>query len=62
MTWRNEMQTNRKIAHAPRSQALAKDLSMMPDPCVGCEGCQGVCAALIDAMLLPEIILRDRAA
>ncbi|MFC6639497.1 hypothetical protein [Sulfitobacter sediminilitoris] len=56
------MQLQRKIAYAPRSRALAKDLSQLPGPCVGCEGCQGVCAALIDAMLLPEIVLRDRPA
>ncbi|MEW9918351.1 hypothetical protein AB2B41_01950 [Marimonas sp. MJW-29] len=56
------MQLNRKIAHAPRSRALAEDLSKMNSTCVECEGCQGLCAALVDAMLLPEIILRDRAA
>lgn len=56
------MQSQRKIAHAPRSRALADNLATMNSTCVGCEGCEGLCAALIDAMLLPEIVLRDRGA
>ena len=53
------MLTDRKIAHAPRSHALAREIANMPSACVGCTGCQGICEMLIDAMLLPEIILRD---
>ena len=56
------MQIDRKIAHAPRSRALASDMATMPSACVGCDGCQGICQSLIDAMLLPDLLLRERAA
>ena len=55
------MQTSRKIAHAPRCHTLAQDIASMPSTCVGCTDCQGICAALIDALILPELIIRDRA-
>ena len=56
------MTSDRFAAHAPRSQALSMELATLQGPCIGCTGCQGVCAALIQAMTLPEIILRDRSA
>ena len=56
------MKIERHSGHAPRSRALATQIAAMPSQCVGCEGCEGVCAALIDAMILPELILKDRAA
>jgi formate hydrogenlyase subunit 6/NADH:ubiquinone oxidoreductase subunit I len=54
------MQLNRTIGHAPRTEALVRDVANLPGPCVGCAGCQGICEALFDAILIPDIILRDR--
>ena len=48
---------DRKIASAPRTEALAHNVAGLNGPCIGCEGCRGVCAAMIDAMLVPDIIL-----
>lgn len=56
------MQAHRKVAYAPRTKALALETSQMIGPCVGCVGCRGICQALLDAMTLPEIVLRDRSA
>jgi len=47
----------RKIANAPRTEALARDVAGLLGPCIGCTGCRGVCAAMIDAMVLPDLIL-----
>ena len=52
------MTTQRQIAFAPRTRALGQDMAALHGPCIGCTGCQGICAALIEAMTLPEIILR----
>lgn len=56
------MQAERTIGHAPRTQALARDLENLQGPCVGCPGCQGICQALFDAIMVPDLILRDRRA
>jgi hypothetical protein len=56
------MLINRKAAHAPRSKALCKEALTLPGPCLNCEGCRGICMALVDAMTLPETILKDRTA
>ena len=44
------MQAERTIGHAPRTQALARDLENLQGPCVGCPGCLGICQALFDAI------------
>ncbi|MCR9126847.1 MAG: hypothetical protein NXH82_12050 [Rhodobacteraceae bacterium] len=52
------MQVDRKAAFAPRTRALAQDLTKVTGPCVGCPGCEGLCVALIEAMTLPDAILK----
>lgn len=54
------MQTKRTVAYAPQTHALAADLAALQGPCVGCRGCEGLCQALIDAMLIPDMILNGR--
>ena len=56
------MKIDRYSGHAPRSRELAAQLAATSTQCVGCEGCAGICSALIDAMLLPDLFLRDRTA
>jgi hypothetical protein len=41
-----------------RSEALAAELADMAGPCLGCENCRGLCAELIEAIVLPNVILR----
>ena len=52
------MNIDRKTAYAPRTSALAGKISQLQDPCVGCTDCVGMCAALIETMLVPEVVLR----
>jgi hypothetical protein len=51
------MTTDRKTGYAPKTRALADDIARLQGPCVGCEGCEGLCMALIEAMVLPDLIL-----
>ncbi|CUH82078.1 hypothetical protein [Tropicibacter naphthalenivorans] len=51
------MKTDRMIGHAPRTQAMGQELVSIQGPCIGCKGCQGVCAALIEALSVPDVIL-----
>lgn len=54
------MTTTRKPGHAPRTQALATELNALNVPCIGCPGCEGLCQALIDAVVVPATILKGR--
>jgi hypothetical protein len=51
------MKIDRSKAETPIVNSLAAELSSMRTPCVGCPGCDGLCAALIDTMVLPDLIL-----
>ncbi len=52
------MKIDREIAFAPRTRALGRDVAALNEPCIGCDDCQGICAALIEAMTLPDAVLR----
>ena len=41
-------------------KALAADLGAIQSPCIGCAGCAGPCAALIEALTVPGIILSKK--
>lgn len=56
------MKIDRRAAFAPRTHALAGKISQLQEPCVGCSDCVGMCAALIETMLIPDVVLhRERA-
>ncbi len=56
------MQIRRDIAHAPRARALSRQLANLQGGCVGCDGCTGLCTALLEALTLPDLILKEKAA
>lgn len=56
------MSTVREIGHAPRVRALAKEINHFNSPCIGCTDCDGICQALIEALVVPGIILKERGA
>ncbi|WP_371037908.1 MULTISPECIES: hypothetical protein [unclassified Rhodosalinus] len=56
------MEIERKAGAAPRTAALSKTLSAVQGPCVGCHNCRGLCAAMIEAMTVPDIVLGQRQA
>ncbi|WP_198654811.1 hypothetical protein [Albibacillus kandeliae] len=41
----------------PHTVRLAGTLDGLQGPCVGCTDCTGLCAELIDALVIPEVIL-----
>lgn len=51
------MEMSHKIGHAPRTTATATEIAQLHGPCVGCFDCRGLCAELIEALTLPDIIL-----
>jgi hypothetical protein len=57
--WNYPMKIERKIADSPRTRAIAARVSGLSGPCVGCRECRGLCEALLDALILPEIVLRS---
>lgn len=52
------MKIDRFAAFAPRTRALASDLAILQGPCVGCTDCEGLCRDLIDALVLPDAVLK----
>ena len=54
------LEIERKTAFAPRTKALSQDIGALHGPCVGCSKCAGLCHALIEALVLPDIILGER--
>lgn len=51
--------TQRIIAHAPRARSVGDKVTKL-DCCVGCSGCTGLCAALIDLLTVPDAVLGRR--
>ena len=54
------MTITRTVGHAPRTAQVALRIGMIRD-CIGCEDCRGLCAALIEALAVPDAVLHRRA-
>jgi hypothetical protein len=52
----------RGLGETRRTKALADEIAGMSTPCVGCRNCRGLCRELIEAIILPEMILNRGAA
>ena len=52
------MQIDRHIGHKPNMSALGDELAALRGRCIGCTGCKGTCAALIEALTLPDHVLK----
>jgi len=51
------MKITRSQAQTPCITALAHKMTTLNGPCIGCDGCQGICAELIETLTVPEVIL-----
>lgn len=51
------MFVSRHIAQAPRTEALASEIAKLNAPCIGCTNCNGLCRELIDALVVPDLVL-----
>lgn len=56
------MQIRRDIAHAPRARALGQKIANLRGGCVGCQSCSGLCTALLEALTLPDLVLKEKEA
>lgn len=54
------MEIDRSRADTSRLSALSLEIAGLNGPCVGCENCDGLCMALIDALVLPDVILTKK--
>jgi len=55
------MKISRNRAPTPNINSLSAQISGLHGPCVGCQNCTGICQALIDALVLPDLILNKTA-
>jgi len=46
------------IAKRDAHPVLASDTTAAVKGCIGCDGCKGLCAALIEAMTVPDVVVR----
>ena len=53
------MKIERRAAFAPQTKALAAEMTTLNGPCLGCAGCDGLCAALVEAITLPRAVLKE---
>lgn len=56
------MNRSREVGHAPRVRALAREIDTCSGPCIGCSECDGLCEALIEALVVPQVVLKNRSA
>ncbi|WP_164661300.1 hypothetical protein [Tropicibacter sp. Alg240-R139] len=54
----HEMDITRSPTDTRRTTQIGQIVTELNGPCVGCSECRGICLALIDAVTLPEILLR----
>lgn len=54
------MQIDRTAGKSPRTQEIIVQVSGLRANCVGCADCKGLCHELIEAMLVPELVLKGK--
>ena len=53
------MKIDRSFPPSPHSKELLSKLNEIYGPCLACKDCRGFCAELIEALMLPEFIVKD---
>lgn len=54
------MDIDRAVGKAPRTKAVGQVVSGLQGGCVGCPDCAGLCSALLEAIYLPEMVLKQK--
>ncbi|MBV7407514.1 hypothetical protein [Maritimibacter sp. DP1N21-5] len=54
------MQIDRKAGFAPRTRELGATLTGLKSGCVGCTDCKGLCHELIEALVVPDMVLKAK--
>lgn len=52
------MESKRLIRHAPKTTDVMGKVAALEGPCIGCRECTGLCVALLEALTIPEMIVR----
>ncbi|KPP89337.1 MAG: hypothetical protein HLUCCA08_03835 [Rhodobacteraceae bacterium HLUCCA08] len=55
------MEVTRNTGDSPRTSELARKIAQNPTTCIGCPGCKGLCQVLIDALTVPDTVLKRAA-
>lgn len=55
------MEVTRKTGDSPRSTELARKIAQTQATCIGCTGCKGLCHVLIEALTVPDTVLKRAA-
>lgn len=50
------MQRSHHVARAPLSRAARNEAARLR-ACIGCRGCTGICAALVELLSVPDAVL-----
>ncbi|MDF2371914.1 MAG: hypothetical protein P1V21_14115 [Rhizobiaceae bacterium] len=53
------MNIERRIGYPFKAAELEQNLARLKEACFGCADCRGLCTALIEAMLLPDLIMAE---
>jgi len=56
-----DMEVTRNTGDSPRTSELARKIAQNPTTCIGCPGCKGLCQVLIDALTVPDTVLKRAA-
>ncbi|WP_137701505.1 hypothetical protein [Marimonas lutisalis] len=54
------MNITRSRGETRHSKAIADRVARLGVPCVGCTNCRGLCKELIEAMIVPEVVLKSK--
>lgn len=54
------MDIDRSAPNTIHTDPLMASMSQLQGPCIGCTECTGFCAALLEALTLPDMILDPR--
>lgn len=55
------MEVTRNTGDSPRAQHLARTIAQSNTTCIGCPGCKGLCQVLIEALTVPDTVLKRAA-
>lgn len=58
----SRMNIERNFPSSTQSKALLSKLNQIHGPCIACSTCDGLCQALIDTLMVPDIVARDKRA
>lgn len=56
------MKVERTASNDVHTSSVMTQIAQLHGPCMGCTECTGICAALLDALTVPDLVLTQRRA